>query len=155
MSMSREADKTGSGTTPCAGITTHSCFWRETTVNIDINASVENVFKIMTDGSNYPKWNRAVTKIEGEIKEDSSIKLTSGYTFDLRIIGWKENEEFHMVNSMANREFIFTKKGPNSMNFKMTERLGAPLWPCIKCFVPDFDPLFGEYAEDLKKEAEK
>ena len=42
---------------------------------IEINASAEKVWKIMTDFENFPSWNPFVIRAEGELKEGKKIKI--------------------------------------------------------------------------------
>ena len=42
-----------------------------------------------------------------------------------------------------------------STDFEMKERFSGLMLPLIKSSLPDFGPVFGRFADDLKGEAEK
>ncbi len=58
-------------------VTEKKMFSRETAVSIDIQADQSIIWKLLTNASDFPRWNSTVVSIEGEIKERGKIKLKS------------------------------------------------------------------------------
>ena len=49
-------------------------FSRETSVSIDIQADPAIIWALLTNASDYPRWNSTVISIEGEIAEGEKIR---------------------------------------------------------------------------------
>ena len=49
---------------------------RQITTEIEINASVEKVWAILTDFKKYPQWNPFIKSIDGEIVEGATFEVT-------------------------------------------------------------------------------
>jgi hypothetical protein len=49
---------------------------REINTSIEINASAEIVWKVLTDFQDYPSWNPFIKSIQGESKIGSTLKVT-------------------------------------------------------------------------------
>lgn len=64
--------------------------------SIEIHASVQKVWTILTDFSDYPNWNPLVSALTGDIKEGGVIKTTIvplNNTFSAKLLSFKENKE--------------------------------------------------------------
>lgn len=134
-------------------------FSRETSVSIDINADEETIWRLLTDGPNYPKWNSTVTSIDGNIAQGSTIKLKSildaNRTFKLKVKVFEPSSKLVWGDSMGNRTYQLTKNPKGGTTFTMVEKIGGPIFPLFASKIPSFDTSFNAFAEDLKKEAER
>ena len=139
-------------------VTEKKMFSRETAVSIDIQADQSIIWKLLTNASDFPRWNSTVVSIEGEIKERGKIKLKS--TLDPKRVFKLAVEEFVADNrlvwgdAMGNRVYALKSIGQGLTNFTMTEKIGGPIFPLFSRMIPPFDQSFEQYAKDLKKEAE-
>jgi hypothetical protein len=67
---------------------------------IDIEASPERIWEILTDFSSYPDWNPFVRKIEGEGSEGSKLKVIlqppgmKPQTFTPKVVKWRPPGQF-------------------------------------------------------------
>lgn len=53
------------------------------------------------------------------------------------------------------RTFVLTPRLDGSTDFAMKERFSGLMLPLAKRSMPDFGPVFGRYASDLKRAAEQ
>ena len=44
-------------------------------VAVNIRATAESIWKLLTDAKDFPRWNSTVTSIEGEIREGEQLRL--------------------------------------------------------------------------------
>lgn len=137
--------------------TTKSTFSRETTVSIEINATPENVWSLITDISKIPSWTSQVLSIEGTIQVGETIKLVSALdekrVFKLKVKECVPNEHLRWGDSQGNRSYLIKPKG-DGVVFTMTEKIGGLMFPLYAKYIPPFDESFEAYAADLKKQAE-
>lgn len=137
--------------------TVKKTFSRETTVSIDIKADASIVWALLTNASDFPRWNSTIISLEGEIKKGEKIRLKS--TLDeKRIFKLKVKEmdtEKRMVwgDGKGMRVYTITENG-NGIAFNMTEKIGGLMFPMYAKYIPTFDASFNQFATDLKKEAE-
>ena len=79
---------------------------KEITTEVEINASEDSVWKVLTDFSSYPHWNPFITSISGPLKPGSellvSIELPSGRStiFDPKVTSVQKNKEFKWLGSL-------------------------------------------------------
>lgn len=138
--------------------TTRRFFSRETEVAIDIDASAEAVWALLTDGAAYPSWCSTVISIEGAIGPGQKIALRSTLdpkrTFKLTVREFQPPTRLAWGDAMGLRTYSVTPKGPGQVVFTMRERIGGPLFPLFARMIPSFDESFDRFAADLKKRAE-
>ena len=78
----------------------------EIKTQIDINATPENIWKILTDFDNYPNWNPFIKQLTGEVKVGSKIKVNiqppeaKAMTFKPTILTYQSNEELSWLGSL-------------------------------------------------------
>lgn len=132
-------------------------FNRETTVSINIDAGASIVWTLLTNASDFPRWNSTVVSLNGEIKLGGKIKLKSTLdekrTFKLKIKDFEPEKRMVWGDGKGNRIYTITKNG-NGVNFSMTEKIGGLMFPMYAKYIPPFDESFDQFAADLKKEAE-
>ena len=142
---------------------TKSAFRMEYSIGINIKATADKVWAIMTNAADFPRWNSTVKSIEGRIASGETIKLVAVIsptrTFNLNIIEFIPEKK--MVWSDGNamfkgvRTYTVTPKPDGSTDFTMSEEYTGLMMPMIAGSLPDFIPTFEQYTSDLKKEAER
>ncbi len=137
--------------------TVKKTFNRTTTVSTKINADLPVIWTLLTNASDYSRWNSTIVFIEGEIQEGEKIKLKSTLdptrTFKLKIKELIPEQKLVWGDALGNRTYILEKSG-EATNFTMTEKIGGFIFPLIANKIPSFDKSFEQFAADLKKEAE-
>jgi uncharacterized protein YndB with AHSA1/START domain len=142
---------------------TKSAFRMECSVGINIKAPPSRVWALLTNAGEFPRWNSTVKSIEGTIGLGEKIKLVatnapervfnlavSEFVPDRRLV-WRDGAA-PMFTGV--RTFTLTPKGDGSTDFAMSEVFSGLMLPMIAGSLPDFGPVFEQYASDLKREAE-
>lgn len=139
-------------------VTEKKTFSRTTSVSTTINADPSIVWTLLTNASDYPRWNSTVKSIEGEVKEGKKIRLVSTLapdrTFKLKIKDVVPEKMLHWGDFQGNRFFYIQKNDNGGMTFTMQEKIGGFMFPLYAGKIPSFDNNFETFAADLKKEAE-
>jgi len=137
--------------------TVKKTFNRTTTVSTKINADLPVIWTLLTNASDYSRWNSTIVSIEGEIQEGEKIKLKSTLdptrTFKLKIKELVPEQKLVWGDALGERIYILVKSG-EATNFTMTEKIGGLVFPLFANKIPSFDNSFEQFAADLKKEAE-
>ena len=92
---------------------------KEVRTEIDIRASDDRVWQILTDFPNFVKWNPFITKISGDLKKHARLKVRiqpqgeRGMTFRPIILDVEPKRELHWIGRLAvpglfSGEHIFT-----------------------------------------------
>ncbi|MEM9856433.1 MAG: SRPBCC domain-containing protein [Bacteroidota bacterium] len=138
--------------------TTKTTFSRQTTVSILINASKEDIWKVLTDAENYSDWNTTVISLKGKIAQREKIRLVSTLdpkrTFKLKIKEFLPFEKLVWGDGKGDRIYTLTEDSKGTI-FNMTEKIGGLMFPLYSKYIPPFDKSFEQFADDLKTEAEK
>lgn len=139
-------------------ITTKTTFSRETSVSTSISADSRIVWALLTRASDFPRWNSTVTSVKGEIKEGGTIELKSTLdekrTFKLKIKEFVPEKRLVWGDNQGSRVYTIDRGAGNSVLFRMSEKIGGPLFPLFARYIPPFEASFEQFAADLKKEAE-
>lgn len=142
---------------------TRSTFRLECTVVRDIEASPEKIWRLLTDAANFTQWNSTLQSMDGEIVPGGLVKMTvpevPGRTFKAKVAEYVPNQWMLWVDGfapmfMGKRSFSLKPNGDGTTSFTMTEVLSGLMLPLIAGKLPDFVPIFEQYADDLKKAAE-
>lgn len=138
--------------------TIKNTFSRETSVSINILANAGVVWALLTNASDYPRWNSTVVSIKGEIKEGGTIELKSTLDekriFKLKVKEIEFEKRLVWGDNMGNRVYTIDKGQGTGIVFTMTEKIGGAFFPLFAKYIPSFDESFERFAVDLKKEAE-
>ncbi len=138
--------------------TVRSTFSRQTSVSTDINADPSIIWALLTNASDYPRWNSTIISIEGKIAPGEKISLKSTLdpkrTFKLKIREMEAGKKLVWGDAMGKRTYLLTKNQNGSITFSMDEKIGGPMFPLFAKMIPSFDASFNRFAADLKKEAE-
>jgi len=107
-------------------------FSRETSVSVDINADASTIWGLLTNTSDFSRWNSTVTSIEGKIALGEKIALKTTLdkkrTFKLKIKEFTPEKHMRWGDAMGNRDYTLTPIN-GSVNFTMSEKIGGPLFP--------------------------
>jgi hypothetical protein len=141
-----------------------STFSRVCSVSTNIRAKPEVIWGLLTNATNMPKWNSTIISIEGNIRLGEKIVLKSisdpKRTFNLKIAEFNPPTKLVWGDGAAPmfkgvRTYTLTPKADGTTDFNMTEVISGLLLLMIGGSLPDFKPVFEQYAADLKREAEK
>ena len=132
-------------------------------VNVNVRASAARIWALLTDAQAYPRWNSTVTRIEGEIREGATLRVHvpgTDRTFTPRVSNMVDCERMTWTGGFMPvfkgvRTFELRSNGDNSVEFIMAERFSGLMLLLVKQSLPDFGPIFAQYARDLKREAER
>lgn len=138
-------------------------FSLECRVEANIHAPAARIWSILTDAKGFPRWNSTVTGIEGEIREGGTVRVHvpgSDRTFTPRISGVVANRRMDWIGGfrplfLGVRTFELTSRPDGTTDFAMAEKFSGLMLPLVKRSFPDFRPIFAQYANDLRREAER
>lgn len=140
-------------------VTTRGKNYRETTVSTEIDASLEKIWKLLTDASSYTRWNSTIISLDGTIALGNKIKLVSkldpSRTFKLKVKTFEPNEKMIWGDKKGNRIYTLTRLANGKTLFTMTERIGGFMFNMYADKIPSFNESFEQFAKDLKAVAEK
>ena len=142
---------------------------KEIKTEIEINAPIDKVWKILIDVDSYPKWNPFITSLEGTIREGSIFKVTihppesKPMTFKPKCLSVIDNQEFiwlgHLiVPGIFDGKHIFelSELGSRTTRFVQREEFKGLLLPLLwKKLDVNTRKGFELMNEKLKEEAEK
>lgn len=138
-------------------ITIKKTFSRQTQVSIDIHADAPIVWALLTNATDYPRWNSTIVTLKGEIKLGEKLRLVStldeSRTFKLKVKEMVTEERLTWGDGKGNRIYTLTPID-QGIRFTMDEKIGGLMFPMYAKFIPPFDEAFEQFAADLKKEAE-
>ncbi len=132
-------------------------------VQANIRAKPETLWGLLTDAQGFPSWNSTVTGIDGQIREGQKIKVHAPgteRTFTPTVSGVKTNRRMMWTGGMPGlfkglRTFELVPRDDGSTDFVMRERFSGLMLPLAKRSLPDFGPVFRQYADDLKRAGEQ
>lgn len=141
---------------------TSSAFAMTCGVEVNIEASAEIVWSLLTDAKGFSRWNSTITAIEGDIREGERLRLHvpgTNRTFTPRVSGVVPARRMVWGDGLALifkgvRTFVL-KPRDGSTDFVMEERFSGVMFALTKGMLPDFRPIFEAYANDLKLEAQR
>ena len=125
----------------------------------------DKVWAILTKPDDMVRWNSTLTSIEGDIALGGIVKMqvpeAPGRTFKVKVTRFVPNEE--MVWRQGNPLLFLGVRtyslgsNPNgsATRFQMTEEFSGLMLPLIAGRLPDFGPIFEQYASDVKAESER
>jgi len=140
-----------------------STFKMEVRVSINIHATPERIWALLTNAADFPRWNSTVSSIKGPIAKGQKLELNvpiSDRTFSPKVTELEPLTRMVWSDGMApmfkgERTFTLTPREDGTTDFEMVEIFSGVMLPMIKGSLPDFGPVFDRYARDLKQEAEK
>lgn len=142
---------------------TETAFRMEYSVAVTIRAKPEVIWKRLTDAKGFPAWNSTVTSIEGEIAKGQKltirVPIAPGRAFTPKVAELEPNQRMVWSDGMApmfkgERTFTLAPAADGGTEFAMREVFSGVMLPMIKGSLPDFRPVFDQYAADLKRACE-
>lgn len=133
-------------------------FSRSTGIEQTIQADPEIIWALLTNASDFPRWNSTLISIDGDIAEGEKIKLKAHLaperTFKIKIKEMDKPNRMVWGDAMGTRVFTIEKTENGGSRFAMNEKIGGLIFPLFSNKIPSFDATFEQYVRDLKKEAE-
>ena len=141
---------------------TRAAFSLSCGVEVNIRATAERIWSLLTDAKDFPRWNSTVTSLEGEIREGERLRLRApgtDRTFTPKVSEIAAGQRMTWTGGFAPlfkgvRTFELRPLNDGTTDFEMKERFSGLMLPLIKSSLPNFGPVFGRFATDLKGEAE-
>jgi len=132
---------------------------------IDIGAPADKIWEILIDLPRWPKWNTTIDRTVGHIKRGAKVtvfvKQNPGRAFPLRVTELDAPHLMVWAGGMplglftGTRVYELTTSAAAATVFSMREDYTGPLAGLIARSIPDLQPAFDEFAQCLKREAEK
>lgn len=130
---------------------------------IQIQATPQAVWTVLTDGAHWAEWNPTVDRVEGTIaaggKVSVYVKLSPGRAFPVRVSAFEPPHRMVWTGGMPlglfKGERIYTLT-PHAAGvaFAMRETFSGPMAPLITRSIPDMQPAFDQFAAALKRRCE-
>ena len=132
-------------------------------VELTIRARAATLWRLLTNAKDFPRWNSTVTSVEGQIREGEQLRVRVPGTdrvFTPRVSDVVPDQRMTWTGGFSPvfkgvRTFELRPRSDGSTDFVMEERFSGLMLPLAKGAMPDFGAVFKEYANDLKREAEK
>ncbi len=137
---------------------TASTFLLRYSVSATLAAPPAKVWAKLTDAKGFPTWNSTVERIDGEIalgqKLAISVPIAPGRVFSPKVVELVPEQRMVWRDGFApmfqgTRVFTLTPAGAGT-TFEMVETFRGLMLPMIKGSLPDFGPVFDQYAADLR-----
>lgn len=142
---------------------------KEIKTEIEINASIDKVWKILTDFKAYPSWNPFIVSLEGDVHVGSIFKVvlhppeSKPMTFKPRCLQMELNKEFIWLGKLlftgifdGKHIFELTELGPSKTKLVQREEFKGLLVPLLwKQLDKNTRKGFELMNEKLKEGAEK
>jgi hypothetical protein len=143
---------------------TESTFRLEYTVSVAVAAPPDAIWRRLTDASGFPGWNTTVKSIEGDIALGNrlviEVPIAPGRKFKPKVVAFEPTREMVWADGFApmftgRRTFTLAPNADGTTQFTMTEVFKGIMLPMIKGSLPDFRPVFDQYAADLQRACAK
>ena len=132
---------------------------------VEIQASPETIWAILTDAAGYRAWDSGVERVDGRIAPGEKITVRSqanpGRAFPVKVTEFDPRRRMTWSGGMplglfkGVRTFTLASGGDGSTRFTMREEYSGPLLPMIWRSMPDLGPSFRQFANGLKERAER
>lgn len=134
-------------------------------VTKSIHATPEEIWALLTDASGYIRWNNTVERIDGKIAHGERVsvraKINPGRAFPVKVSEFEPPRRMVWTGGMplglfkGERMFTLKPEANGEVEFSMREEYTGLLAPLIGRSIPDLQPAFDEFANDLKRAAEE
>jgi len=131
---------------------------------IDINATPDIIWNIITDAASFPEWEPNITRIEGDIALDKELtihtKLSPNRAFSVKVseliprakITWSMGSRFNPLK--GSRTFTLTAQNDGTTQVVTREIFSEPLFALVSRAIPDLTESFEQFSAALKSRAE-
>ncbi len=131
--------------------------------SVDIKASPEIVWGLITDAEKFTNWDPDVTRIEGQIVHNQKVtvytKVSPDRAFPVTVAEFVPNQKMVWASGMplgmfkGQRTFTLTQQG-DTTRYHVREEFTGWLLPIIGRTIPDLSEAFQRHADALKATAE-
>lgn len=144
-------------------VKTKSTFKMDYAITVNVKATPTRLWAMLTNAQDFPRWNSTLISVEGRIAAGEKIKLKAksapDRVFDLAISEFVPEKRMVWRDGNAPmftgvRTFMLAPQANGTTDFYMQEEYAGLMLPMIAGSLPDFAPVFEQYAADLKREAE-
>lgn len=134
------------------------------TNSINIHASPERLWGILTDASRYEEWDPGIVSMKGTIAPGEQLEIRAKAAPDrvfkptvtefepLRRMVWRSGLPLGLFS--GERAFELQPLGNGQTQFYVREEFRGLLLPLIGRTIPDMHPIFTAFGAALKKRAE-
>lgn len=145
-------------------VRTKTAFRLSYAIATTIQAPPSRIWALLTNAADFPRWNSTVQSIEGKIAAGEKIKLRATVApervFNLTVSECVINTHMTWRDGMAPmftgvRTYTLTPAAHGATDFAMVEVFSGLMLPMIAGSLPDFGPIFEQYAADLTREAQR
>lgn len=143
-------------------------FIREIYTEIEINASSDTVWDILTDFDNFPNWNPFIKEISGKLQEGARIEVfikppnSNGMKFKPKILTYRPGKELRWLGNLwipklfeGEHSLIIEKISEDKVLFIQKEKFSGLLVPFFSGILKDTESGFKLMNQALKQEALK
>ena len=132
--------------------------------SINIKATPEKIWSIITDGPNYPAWDKSADRIEGRIESGGKVTAytkLSPRAFPVKVTTFEPGRKMVWTGGMplglftGVRTFNLAPKGDGTVDFTIREDFSGPLLGMMQGSLPDMTQVFKDMVQGLKERAEK
>lgn len=120
--------------------TVKTTFHRETSVSTTIKADPAIIWALLTNASDYPRWNSTVTSIQGNIALGEKIVLKSTLeakrSFKLKVEEFEPTKRLAWGDGKGQRNYTLRNNGDGTVTFTMNERIGGLMSRCTPSTSP-------------------
>lgn len=128
-----------------------------------IKAPADKVWQVLTDAASYTSWDSAIVKVEGELAPGSTMKIYSTLSpnraFPVKV-ATEEGKRMTWTGGMpipgvfkGVRTFTLSEAS-GVTQFRMREEFSGLMLPIIWRSMPNLQPVFDQFADGLKAQAE-
>ena len=137
-------------------------FELEYAVQVSIQATPAQIWKLLTTADEYTQWNQTVISVEGQISSAGKFTLVSKLApkqpFHLHVSCFEPCQKMSWRSGQApffsgQRTYTLLQESEQVL-FTMREVFQGILLPVMALILPDFRENFAQFAQDLKQTAE-
>jgi hypothetical protein len=135
------------------------------TTRIDIQAPVDKIWRILTDLPRWAQWNSTVERTIGNVERGAKVAVfvrqSPGRAFSVRVTELDAPRRMVWTGGIplglfrGTRVYELAAPAAAATVFSMREDYTGPLAGLIGKSIPDLQPAFDEFAQCLKREAER
>ena len=137
---------------------------KQVKTSINIQASRETIWNILTDFEKFAEWNPFVKSLTGDVKVGNRIEVNlQGMTFKPKVLAFEEKSEFKWIGHLwvkglfdGEHWFYLTENEDGTTHFEHSETFNGILVPLFsKKLDTEIKAGFEEMNARLKERAEK
>lgn len=130
-----------------------------------IQASPDTIWAILVDTESYPNWDPGMERIEGRLALGERVKFFTKFSpdkaFPVKVTGFEPGRKMVLTGGMpfglfkSERTHTLAPGDDGSTVFQTEEIFAGLLFPVFGKQIPDLTQSFNDFADGLKREAEK